>query len=202
MTEAATKPAVNPSGEPAEGRIAAILFADVVGFSKLGTEMEVHRFFREFLGNVAILLDDTNHTALVRNTWGDGLYLVFATVREAGLFALRLCDMVSGTAWRERELTSLAVRVAVHAGPLLSFVDPVSQQPTLSGKHVTRAARMEPVTPPGLVYASREFAALAAAQRVTEFSCEPAGRVRLAKDAGLASLFVLRSCASLNPEHS
>jgi len=34
--------------------------------------------------------------------------------------------------------------------------------------HVSRAARIEPITPPGQVYASQAFAALAAAENVTD----------------------------------
>jgi class 3 adenylate cyclase len=182
-----------PFAPVTDGQVAAILFADVVGFSKLTSDTDVFRFFREFLSEVAVLLGETVYTPLVRNTWGDGLYLVFAGVREAGLFALALCRMVGDVAWQERGLPAdLNVRVALHAGPLFSFIDPVTSQPTLSGKHVTRAARMEPVTPPGLVYASREFAAVAAAHGVSDFRCEPVGRVRLDKSAGVASLFVVR----------
>jgi class 3 adenylate cyclase len=175
-----------------EGRIGAILFADVVGFSRLTSDVEVLTFFREFLTAVAALLEQAHYAPLVRNTWGDGLYLVFAGVREAGTFALDLCQVMTRTRWSDQKLPEdLNVRVALHAGPLFSFIDPVTRQPALSGKHVTRAARMEPVTPAGLVYASREFAALASAQRVTEFRCEAVGRVRLDKRAGVASLFVL-----------
>ncbi len=175
-----------------EGRVAAILFADVVGFSKLPNDPDVYQFFKVFLGEVASLLENPDHHTIVRNTWGDGLYLVFPGVRQAGRFALQLSRMVNETMWRDRGLSQdLNVRVAVHAGPLLKFVDPVTGQATLSGKHVTRAARMEPVTPPGLVYASREFAALAAAEGVQEFCCEPVGRLQLDKRAGLASLFVV-----------
>ncbi|MGI8619781.1 MAG: TRAFs-binding domain-containing protein [Gemmatimonadaceae bacterium] len=182
-----------------EGRVAAILFADVVGFSKLPNDLDVYQFFRVFLGEVASLLENPDHQTMVRNTWGDGLYLVFPGVRQAGRFALQLSRMVNETMWRDRGLSQdLNVRVAVHAGPLLKFVDPVTGQPTLSGKHVTRAARMEPVTPPGLVYASREFAALAAAEGVQEFCCEPVGRLQLDKRAGLASLFVVTATAPVD----
>lgn len=177
-----------------DSRIVAILFADVIGYSRLISDAEVFQFYSAFLGSVAELLRESPEAPLVRNTWGDGLYLVFGSVRDAGVFALRLCQLVSGTAWSEKMLPDdLNVRVAVHAGPLLSFRDPVTEQWTFSGKHATRAARIEPVTPPGVVYASREFAALATAQGVREFHCYPAGRVRLAKGAGTAPLFVVRA---------
>jgi len=174
-------------------RIAGILFADVVGFSSL-SDVEVVRFYYEFLGAVGRLLALTKYPPLVRNTWGDGLYLIFETVRDAGMFALELCAMTVETKWGELDLPeTLRVRVGLHAGPLFDFSDRVTGQLTLAGKHVTRAARVEPVTPPGMVYATQEFAALAAAYGVTEFVCEPVGRVTLAKKAGMTPLFTVRA---------
>lgn len=172
-------------------RIAGILFADVVGFSAL-SDVEVVRFHYEFLGAVGRLLALTKHPPLVRNTWGDGLYLIFPTVRDAGVFALELRAMTVEMDWAGVELPdTLSVRIGLHAGPLFDFSDRVTGQLTLAGKHVTRAARVEPVTPPGMVYATQEFAALAAAYGVTEFTCEPVGRVRLAKKAGMTPLFAV-----------
>ena len=185
-----SKLSVAPSAR--SSRIAGILFADVVGFSSL-SDVEVVRFHYEFLGAVGRLLALTKHPPLIRNTWGDGLYLIFATVRDAGIFALELCAMTTDTKWGEFELPdSLRVRVGLHAGPLFDFSDRVTGQLTLAGKHVTRAARVEPVTPPGMVYATQEFAALAAAYGVSEFVCEPVGRVSLAKKAGVTPLFTVR----------
>jgi class 3 adenylate cyclase len=186
-----SKLSVAPSAR--SSRIAGILFADVVGFSSL-SDVEVVRFYYEFLGAVGRLLALTKYPPLVRNTWGDGLYLIFETVRDAGMFALELCAMTVETKWGELDLPeSLRVRVGLHAGPLFDFSDRVTGQLTLAGKHVTRAARVEPVTPPGMVYATQEFAALAAAYGVTEFVCEPVGRVTLAKKAGMTPLFTVRA---------
>jgi class 3 adenylate cyclase len=174
-------------------RIAGILFADVVGFGEL-SDAQVVRFYYEFLGGVARLLALTKYPPLVRNTWGDGLYLIFPKVRDAGVFALELCTMTAETDWAGVDLPpDLRVRVGLHAGPLFDFSDRVTGQLTLGGKHVMRAARIEPVTPPGMVYATQEFAALAAAYGVTEFTCEPVGRVRLAKKAGVMPLFAVRA---------
>ena len=112
----------------------------------------------------------------------------------AGVFALDLCAMTVDTDWAALELPdTLSVRVGLHAGPLFDFSDRVTGQLTLAGKHVTRAARVEPVTPPGMVYATQEFAALAAAYGVTEFVCDPVGRIRLAKKAGMIPLFAVRA---------
>jgi class 3 adenylate cyclase len=66
----------------------------------------------------------------------------------------------------------LNLRIALHAGPVYEFNDPVTGSRSYSGTHVSRAARIEPVTPPGQVYASKAFAALAAARGVTDFACD------------------------------
>lgn len=172
--------------------VGGILFADVVGFSRLKSDEEVIRFFREFLGRVAALSDAAQPGPLVQNSWGDGLYFAFGSVRAAGIYALNLAELVQTTDWAALDLPDMSIRIALHAGPLYSFVDPITRQVSWSGKQVTRAARMEPITPPGSVYASREFAAIAAAQNVSDFRCEPVGRIPLDKKEGLAPVFVVR----------
>ena len=122
---------------------------------------------------------------MVKNTWGDGLYFVFSNVRDAGQFSLELCELISTTNWVEKGLPKeLNLRIALHAGPVYSGTDPITGQATVTGTHVNRAARMEPITPPGQVYASQAFAALAAAQYVQEFSCDYVGQTPLAKGYG------------------
>ena len=47
-------------------------------------------------------------------------------------------------------------------------------------------------TPPGQIFCSQAFAALAAVELVTDFSCEYVGEVQLAKDAGVHPMYMLR----------
>jgi class 3 adenylate cyclase len=179
---------VLPPGE----RIAAVLFADVVGFSKF-SDVEVEHFVRDFLYEVGAFVDETPFRPVYKNTWGDGLYFQFLEIRAAGLFALALTSLVSNTDWTTHGLPStLSLRCGLHAGPLFAYRDAVTGQDCLWGRHVTRAARIEPVTPPGSVYASHEFAALSAAQGITDFECESVGRVGLAKAYGEARLYHVR----------
>ena len=179
---------VPPDNEP-RVRTMAVLFADVVHFSAM-SDLEIPLFVEHFLGEVANLARHSPHAPLVGNTWGDGLYFVFEKVRDAGMFALALCELVSGMDWAARGLPpNLNLRLGLHAGPLFACTDPVTGLPNYTGKHVVPAARIEPITPPGLVYATEEFAALAAADRVPEFTCDPVGRLGLAKGAGTASIY-------------
>jgi class 3 adenylate cyclase len=170
--------------------IRGLLFADVEGFSKL-TEEEIPRFVEHFLGLVGKLAAESGQKALMRNTWGDGVYFVFRNVRDAGQFALELRDAVREADWPKLGLPGLKLRIALHAGPVYSCTDPVTQRTNYVGAHVSRAARIEPITPTGQVYASEAFAALAAAEGVKEFHCEYVGQTSLAKKYGTFRIFVV-----------
>lgn len=176
----------------ADLRVCAILFADAVGFSRL-TDVQVPVFVEEFLGAVARLVDAGPYQPLAKKTWGDGLYFVFGTAREAGRFALDLCDLVNAQDWGEKGLPEdLNLRIALHAGPVSRLTDPLSGKGGYFGAHVNRAARIEPITPPGTVYISQSFAALAAAEHVTEFTFDYVGLTSLAKDYGTLPMYHLR----------
>jgi class 3 adenylate cyclase len=185
--------ATNPARHRVFGsRIVAILFADAVGFSKL-TEAEVPRFVDEFLGAIAQLTEEFTDTIIAKNTWGDGLYFVFSEVEVAGDFALRLADLASKTKWEEKGLRpGLNLRIALHAGPAYEFDDPITGNRSYSGTHVSRAARLEPITPPGQVYSSEAFAALSAAQRTKDFTCDYVGQTPMAKGYGTLPAYHVR----------
>ncbi|MCA1567392.1 MAG: adenylate/guanylate cyclase domain-containing protein [Acidobacteria bacterium] len=173
-------------------RMVALLFADAVNFSKL-TETQIPIFVRDFLGAVGSLVSRFQPAPLLRNTWGDGLYLVFEDVQAAGRFALDLSDLLNATDWTRSGLPAdLNLRIALHAGPVYACTDPVTQGLNFIGTHVSRAARLEPITPPGQVYASQAFAALAAAGRAHGFTCDYVGQTPLAKKYGTFPTYHMR----------
>ena len=173
-------------------RVVSILFADAVGFSKL-SEAEVPRFVEHFLGAIASLSNKFDPAILARNTWGDGLYFVFSSVNVAGEFGLELARLVAETNWADKGLGSaLNLRIGLHAGPVYEFDDPITGNRTYSGTHVSRAARIEPITPPGQVYGSESFAAVAAAHGARSFTCDYVGQTPLAKDYGAIPTYHVR----------
>ncbi len=171
--------------------IRALLFADAVGFSKLN-EDEVPLFVRYFLGLVGNLAHQLSPPPLMKNTWGDGLFFVFPDVGSAGRFALELRDRVKATRWKARGLPELDLRIGLHAGPVYSCIDPVTERRSYIGAHVSRAARIEPITPPGNVYASQPFAALASAEKGLEFRCDYVGQTAMAKKYGTFPTYVVK----------
>lgn len=174
-------------------RIVAILFADAVGFSKL-SEAEVPRFVQYFLGSISKLTKKFTKAILTKNTWGDGLYFVFSDVDLAGRFALRLADLAASTNWQAKGLPAeISLRIGLHAGPAYEFDDPITGNRSYSGTHVSRAARIEPITPRGQVYASEAFAALAAAGGTKNFICDYVGQTPMAKGYGTLPTYHVRA---------
>jgi len=166
-------------------KLMAVLFADVVKYSKL-TEDQIPLYVEHFLGSVADLEEQYyKDRALVKNTWGDALYYVFKSVTDAGNFALDLSERIQNTNWAEKGLPkNLNLRISLHAAPVYEYFNPVTKDLSYIGTQVSYAARIEPITPPGKVYASRAFAALASDLKVQDFICDYVGKIPLAKEYG------------------
>jgi class 3 adenylate cyclase len=189
---ASSAPSTSRPDQASPQYICAIVFSDAVGFSKL-KEQQLPAFAKHYLGGIMNLLNQREAAPLCRNTWGDGLYLVFGGVREAGEFALDLCNFVSSKSWTDVGLPAeFNVRIAVHAGPVYQVYDPIQGHWSYIGSQVTQAARIEPTTPVGKVYVSRTFAALAAAELIQEFVFDDVGVIELAKGHGRMAAYCLR----------
>jgi class 3 adenylate cyclase len=175
------------------GRVRALLFADVKDFSRIPEEI-ARTFVTHALGLAGRLVRRPDLRPVGREPQGDGFHLVFATARAAGRFAVALSERLAATDWsRHRLPPDLVMRIGLHAGVVFRMRDPVAGRLVHIGTHIVRAARIEAVTPPGQVWASQEFAALAALERVREFACEYVGQVPLAKRYGVFPLYRVRS---------
>jgi len=173
-------------------RMMALLFADVKGYSLI-SESQIPKFVDELLGMIGEMTRQSPHAPVIKNTWGDALYFVFESVVDAGIFALELAEKIQTKDWSSVGLPeSLSMRIGLHAGPVYKIGDPVTQFVSYTGAHVSRAARIEPKTPPGQVYASQAFAALASFDRITDFACDYVGRIPLPKGYGTLPIYHVR----------
>jgi class 3 adenylate cyclase len=191
VSEMGTVP--NLSASAMRHELRAMLFADAVGYSKLG-EDQIPRYVEGFLGAVAALCRRTTHRHEHVEVAGDGLYMVFRTVADAGHFALELGAMMAGfdrAAWGLP--ANFDLRIALHCGPVHCGTDPITDRPLFTGPHTSRAARIEPITPPGQVYASSAFAAVAAANGVQGVEMRYVGRIPLAKGYGTLGVYNVRA---------
>ena len=170
----------------------AMLFADAVGYSKL-SEDQIPGYIEGFLGAVGELGRRSGHPYEHVETSGDGLYMVFRSAADAGHFALELSAATNAFDRAKWGLPlTFNLRVALHCGPVHCATDPITGGPIYTGPHTSRAARIEPITPPGQVYASSAFAAVAAATGA-QFAMSYVGRMPLAKGYGSLGLYHLRS---------
>lgn len=178
---------------PATGRVVrAMIFGDIKGFSKLSDE-QLPRFADRVLGAFGAVLEDCGDDVLHRNTWGDGLYVVLTDAAAAAECALELQRAMGALDLEADALPPhLALRLAGHLGPVFHVRDPVVQAPAVMGSHVSRTARIEPVTPPGSVYVTDFFAAALVLAGRDEFVCDYVGHMPAAKDFGRLRMYRLR----------
>ncbi len=181
----------SPAADGTRRVVRAMLFADVRGFSKL-TDEELRRFPSQVLGAFAETLE--RHSAAVehQNTWGDALYVVLSDALAAAACALDLQSAMDAIDLEAEGLPPhLALRLGGHVGPVFPVQDPVLDTRAFMGSHVSRTARIEPVTPPGAVYVTEPFAAAVALTEGTEFACDYVGHMPAAKDFGPLRMYRL-----------
>jgi class 3 adenylate cyclase len=84
------------------------------------------------------------------------------------------------------------MRVSLHFGPVYFGIDPITGRDTFYGTEISRAARVEALTPPGSVYASEPLAAVLANTSSDRFSATYVGKIDLPKGFGQYPLYALR----------
>lgn len=180
---------------PARGmarRSRAMLFGDIHGFSKL-TDEQLPRFIELVLGCFAEVIDRNRSDIRLANTWGDGLFLVFDDAARAADCALQLQEAVTAIDAAGNGLPpDLGLRIGLHLGPAYEAHDPILKHDNYFGAHVSRAARIEPVTPEGSVYVTETMAAVLELYNADSYTCDYVGMTEAAKHYGPMRMFLLR----------
>jgi len=185
--------------------IKAMLFADIVHYSKMKEEQLPAIF--EFLGAVKIQIEpQMEHVDLVES-WGDALYVAMPTARDMADYAFALCQALEQVDHSSFGLSvKPELRIGLHVGPVYEGIHPLTGRKIIFGQHVSRAARIEPITVPGEIYTSEHFVAVlkaeenvarhAAESTQTEFeekySPEYIGVLELPKKFGNQAVYHLR----------
>ena len=192
--------AAAPVSEGPRRELRAMAFSDFSSFSKLD-ESQVVAFFREVMWAVSATIDEFSEVVRARNSWGDGLYLVFDGIQDAARCGLALQERMTALNLEGLGLpTNLGLRIGIHAGPVFPRIDPITQQPSFFGTHVTRTARVEPRTPPGEVYMTGSAAALLALEPLPDVTPEYVGQLELEKGYDVRPMYVLRRWSAPSPE--
>lgn len=177
--------------EPAR-MIHPVMFADVKGFSKL-SDNELAQFFEKVLGRLGDTMDNYENGVLFRNTWGDAVHAVFDNVSTAAKCALEMQNELKKFDGDSLRLPARPeMRMALDVGPVFEGYDFIKKEQTYFGSTLTRAARMEPVTPVGEVFVTEAFAALSAMECADDIRCEYVGHLPLAHAYGEQRMYLLR----------
>jgi hypothetical protein len=184
---------------PAEARVVggpgrvvrALLFGDVRDFTKLADE-QLPRFTEHVLGAFARVIASHGEAVEYRNTWGDAVCLVISNVERAAECALALQQAMGAIDLDGAGLPpELALRLGGHVGPVFPIHDPVIDRLGFMGSHISRTARIEPVTPPGEVYVTESFAAAIALSGAAGVVCDYVGSLPAAKGFGSMRMYRL-----------
>lgn len=169
-----------------------LLFGDFKGFSRLGDD-QLPVYVNEVLGVCADVLNRHGDHLRFRNTWGDGLFLVLDDVAAAADCAFDLQSAVSAIDRAGLGLPeTLGLRLGFHYGPVYETVDPVLERMNCFGFHVSRAARVEPITPENSVYVTETTAAAIAFACPGRYRADYVGQMPLAKNYGSFRMYHLR----------
>ena len=105
-------------------------------------------------------------------------------------FASVVNDIILTTNWSERNLPeSTNIRIALHVGPVFKGIDPITDKGNAYGTHINRTARMEPVTLPGCIYASEQFASTLIVETRDKYKYEYVGIIELPKKFGKQEIY-------------
>lgn len=179
-----------------------MLFADVVGYSTI----QDHHLpaFWDFLQAVRDRLGSRLDPAVHVGSWGDALFIVTERAVDLAGIAVGLTEAFESLDARTLGLpVRLRLRIGLHAGPVFAAEHPLSGEQVLYGGNVNRAARIEPITVPGRIYASEQFVALLTSEhsaaaveaRMTgepepaAWTCRYRGELSLAKNYGRQTVY-------------
>ncbi len=192
-------PPIGRAPRPAPANVAntprspsAMIFADIANFSAM-REGQIPHFVGTVLPALVAAYTGLGAAPLIANSWGDGIFLGYETVSAAAHAAFALRDAFEALDLGGLGLPhNLALRVGAHFGPAHFAQDPVTGAANAYGTEVIFAARIEPATPPGSIYASEAFAAMLNLSAPQTYVCEPAGRKPLRKGLPEKPLYSLR----------
>ena len=85
----------------------------------------------------------------------------------------------------------MQIMILTFSAPVFESSDPISRSRTYYGSQLSLTARVEPVTPPGGIYATEALAAQLAIEAPDHYVCEYVGELELAKHFGAYRLYSL-----------
>lgn len=188
-----------------ERLIKCLLFSDLAGYSKL-QDQHIPEFLK-FMNELEAEMRSLPFPCESINTWGDAVFVVMENATQLAEYALRFRDIVERLGSKLYGVPApIRARISLHGGPVYGANDPFLKRINYYGSHINRAARLEPVTVVGQVYATQQFVALLGAEQSVQrhlaeqqglmfrprFVTEYVGSISLAKNFGSEPVYHIR----------
>lgn len=174
----------------------SILFLDIKGYSKLD-DNKLGNFIIHALPEIQSVIGKRIYNYI--NTWGDAIVIAADDVREITHIAMDLRDFFYNFDWPKYSLPILSARISLHHGTIWKGADVFTNRGMISGQTVNLAARIETVTEPGKVWATKDFIVILGREIQTLFKSNLIGEHMLPKDAGQEELYILYRYHEKNP---
>ncbi len=189
------QPHDQPKSEAYTRKISNILFADIVGFSKLAPEV-IPLIVLEIFSTIKKHIKPFARQIEVLNTWGDAILICHPDVKGLTKIALSIQNLFRGSSRISNLPSGLNIRIALHAGPIFFALDPLTGAANAYGSSINRTARMEPVTLPGEIYASDQFAALLKLETFDIYQYQHVGIIELPKGFGRQEVYQISAAGT------
>lgn len=188
-----------------ERSIRCMMFSDLSGYSKLQDEHVPD--FLDFMNKLHDAINEINLPMESINTWGDAIFAVCNDPIMMADFALLYCDVIERLGMCYPKFPHpIQARISLHSGPVYKAHDPFIDKDNFYGGHINRAARLEPVTKVGQVYATQQFVSVLNSEInkvknecdqkglvfVEKFTTEYVGVIDLAKNFGSQEVYHIR----------
>lgn len=185
--------------------IKSMMFSDLHGYSKLQDEHIPS--FLDFLEKLNRAMEKIDSDLDSVNTWGDAVFAVADSAVKIADFGLRYNDIIETLGKKYPEFPfPIRARISLHSGPVFIAQDPFIKKLNFYGGHINRAARLEPVTAVGQVYATQQFVSLLHGETSDErnefnqkglkyyerYTTEYIGVISLAKSFGQQEVYHIR----------
>lgn len=145
-----------PGGGDGRTLMAAVLFADLVGYSRksVADQQTTKDSFRHLMQSVVAAVPEEARTMV---DTGDGAAVAFLRDPEHALYAaLQLRHVLAADPRKERRLGPEELRIGINLGPVRRAVD-VNGRPNLIGDGMNAAERVMSFASPGHTTSSRSF---------------------------------------------
>ncbi|WP_025897185.1 adenylate/guanylate cyclase domain-containing protein [Sneathiella glossodoripedis] len=131
------------TGQKLQRRLSAILFMDLVGFTRMMAEDEAETMSDIQLIRQRFLKTLEGYQGRLVNQAGDGLFFEFFSVNDAVSFAVEAHHVAEGLSTSRVQNRKLVFRAGIHLG------DVMLDDADILGEGVNIAARLEPLAPEG-----------------------------------------------------